>query len=356
MQDTGISILNFKIERETFTHPKLKELYNLEKLPLSTATVEFEAKGVNVAIINGFRRTITDEISNNALEVSPTGFNFALTTDKFILYEFVIKRISLIPLKLKISPKIVGNLVMRLDVYNDTTDIKYVYSGDMEIVKGDLKDEIFNPTFIIAQLNPGTRLVVDDIKIVSGIGRNHAKFMMARRAIYEHLDIEQYSKEETHNPGGKAVSFSGYKQSCLVANPKHHRFTSIFAATSENLDEINSVLIDTCENIKNRLRRVLSAMIGKDGFDNITYTEVKLNNNTSEGIIGMFDETFTISEIIKRSVYELFPNIINIGARNIKHDTKIEIRIVADGNIVNMVKTAIEYTINLIDAMQLGFK
>ena len=108
----SIEILNFKITRNEINSknvPELFELFHIEKLPLATAKVEFEIKNVSVSVINAFRRTITDEMVGNYMQLSEDSIS-PLTTDKFADHQFINNRINTIPLSYLISPEIIKNL------------------------------------------------------------------------------------------------------------------------------------------------------------------------------------------------------------------------------------------------------
>jgi DNA-directed RNA polymerase subunit L len=354
MEEAIVNISNLKFNRLEIVTDAIQELYGIKKLPMAETEVEFDVEGIPLQMINGFRRALTDEMVGYALDVESTDYDHALSTDEFVLQEFIINRLSNIPLRAKIPPKIIETLVLYLDVTNDGTSVKKVYAGDLRISSGILTEQIFNPTFMLCRLNPGKRVVLRNIRIKSGYGRDHAKYMVGRRAMYEHLDIEQYSKDDMIKPGGKAVDESGYKISCMVANPMKHRFKVTFPATGENLDEVRSLLIDACINIKDRLKSVLLIMDQKNNMGGMSYTVVKLKG-LEEGIIQIPGETYTIGEIIKKYVYILNPDIVIIGGKLIRHENKLEIKFTDTGDVTKLIVSAINYAINVISAMQKGF-
>ena len=204
-----IEILNFKINRNQITSenvPELFELFNIHTLPLATSKVEFEIKGISTSIINGIRRVITDEMSGHYLQLSEDSIS-SLTTDKFADHQFINSRLSTMPLRYLISPTIIKNLRLSIDITNTSSEQLFIHSGDL-IIEEDIDSKkhtttldypIFNPTFNLFSIQPGKRVVINNIYITSGLGKDFAGANIACNARYKHLDIEEYTKDETHS-------------------------------------------------------------------------------------------------------------------------------------------------------------
>jgi len=354
-----IELISLKITRKELDIPNMKKIIGVDKLPLANSYISMELKGIPTAYINAFRRVSIDEITNYALQV-PIDMDWKDTTDEFMLPQFVIQRISLIPLKPNIGSdynKILFNLI----VENTDTSVISVYSKDLKLISGKLSEPIFNPTFKICILQPGCKISIRNIYIGSGIGKDNAAFQRVRCGAYKHLDIPQYSTEETHNLNGKMADFSGYKISSMLANPKHHVYTCTIPATNNDPEEIKTIFIEVCNNIKERLRYILSHIESTSISSNINselnnqgieYSVYQLVDGIFEGILQINGETYTIGELIKKTIYDLIPDIINVNYVIILHDDKLRINIQYKEHITSMLVKVLKYAISIYDSLQ----
>ncbi len=357
---TTIELISFTINRKEISYkniPNIKKIIGIDELPLCNTYVSIELKGISTAYMNAFRRTSIDEMTGYALQV-PSNMDWRDTTDEFMLPQFVIQRISLIPLKLNIGNDF-NKIEFELVVENNTTSVLPVYSKDLKLVSGKLSEPIFNPTFKICILQPGRKIAIYGIYIGSGIGKDNTAFQRARCGSYKHLDIPQYERKETHEPGGKAVDYSGYKISSMESNPKHHLYTCTLVSTNEDKAEIKTLFIDVCINLKERLRYILSyieSTINNESFSQgIEYNVFQLTDGTFEGILQIINETHTIGELLKRTIYDLFPDIINVKYIIILHDDKLKITIQYKEHITSILVKSLKYCLATFDSLQQQF-
>jgi DNA-directed RNA polymerase subunit L len=353
---TSVKIARSEINADAI--PELRELFQLDRLPLGESRVVIELKGVPTAVVNALRRVVTDEIQGKALRVPENGFDTALTTELFMLPQFVNDRIAGLPLRPQIPAEMVDELQLQLDVANTRAEPLSVYAGDLEITKGSMPEALFNPTFKLCVLQPGKRIVIRGIHIATGRGRDNAAYQVARRAAYTHLDIPQYDEEDTHAQDGKAVDLSGYKVSSLVANPRHHRLTATILATSPNPAEVRSIFADACSNIKDRLRQV-SAAIEQSATtgsrsQGIQYTVVTLESGLREGLLLVPGETHTIGELLRRMVFEIAPDIAYVAYRIISHVNQLSFQIRHSDDVTDLLLRAIRHGISIYDEVQQG--
>lgn len=343
-----VEVLNVKIKRNRIDAarvPKLKEIFGLDELPLATCEVEIEINGVPTAVVNALRRTITDEMLGYALKVPADGYDTALTTDRFMIQQYVESQISLARLKPHISSELKRSLRLELDVHNDDVIPKVVYMGDLVPTSGVLPDDLFNPTTAIAIIQPGKRLVVKNIYISSGYGRDSSIYNVACRAAFTHLDIEQYSKQEQTEENGAAVEQSGYKLSSSVANPRHHLLTATLPAVNSNPKEVRTVFSDACIIIKEKLKLVLSSIEGMKVF---TTTQGK-----NEGSIQIMGESYTIGELVKRILFENNEDVY-VNYTVIPRDNKLVMKIRSQADIIEILSGAIHTAITIFDVIQQG--
>ena len=357
-------VASFKIDRKPLTSedvPKLQELFGLKSLPLSPAQVEIELKGVPTATVNALRRVLIDEMPGYALKVPVDGFNTELTTDPFMLPQFVNGRISGLRLRPQISGDTISTLRLKLDIANTGASPLSVFAGDLEITAGSMPEPLFNPTAKLAVLQPGKRIVIEGIYISTGYGRDNALYNVACRAAYTHLDIPQHSDAEMRDESGVAADSSGYKISSLLANPRHHRLTAILPATGPSSAEIRAVFADACANIKERLRLISTTVERRSeapsgGFAHrgVQYTVVKLEAGLSEGILQIPGETHTIGELLRRTVFELTPDISNVAYTIVAHENRLSFSVRHTDDATPILMRAIKHAIATFDTIQRG--
>lgn len=337
----SIEILNISIKRNTITAdavPELHEMFGINKLPLATAKISIEIKNVSVAVINALRRTITDEMLGYALMIPKGGYvikdmekrasSDKIITDKFMIEQFMSLNISSIRLKSQIPKDVIKELRLSLNVVNDGVDTKTIYSGDLRATQGSLPFDLFNPTSPIGFIQPNTCIDINDIYISSGYGRDSALYNVTCCAAYTHLDLEQYSHEEQHAEDGVAVEKSGYKKSCLIANPRHHQLSAIIPAIGENTIEAKNILVDACSVIREKLK-LISTTLEKTDITRKSVT-FKVIEGLNEGTLSIIGESYTIGNLLTRTIFDNYENVRvsfkvipteNILIINIQHPT-----------------------------------
>ncbi len=349
------------VRREIRAVAELRELFGIERLPVAQARVEIELKGVPTAVVNAFRRVVVDEMPGHVLKVPAGGFDTERTTDAFMLPQFVNGRISCVRLRPQIPADIAGGLRLRLDVSNRGATPLLVYAGDLEVAEGAMPEPLFNPTTELAVLQPGKRIVIAGIYISTGYGRDNGVYINACRGRFTHLDLEQHSDAETRLENGVAADWSGYKVSTLLADPRHHLLTAILPATTANLSEARAVFADACANVKERLRLIATtverrAEAPSGGFAHrgVQYSVLELEAGLSEGVLQAPGETHTIGELLRRTIYELTPDIANVAYTIISHENRLTLTIRHTDDVTRILTRAIHHAIATFDAIQRG--
>lgn len=355
----AVTVSNATVTRATLgdeAREALWELFQLRDLPLAQTRVSVDISGVPTAVVNGLRRAVCDEMPGRALVVgdpaAPDG-----TTDEFLLPEFVHQRVRLTPLRHGIPADVARDLVLGLDVTNHGAAPLSVYTGDFVVVAGAMPEPLFNPTIKLGVLQPGKRLVIEGVRIASGDGRNDAAYMVARRARFTHLDLEQWGDAETREEHGPAVDLSGYKTSCLVADPRSHRLTFELPAAADDPAGALSALGDACANIKERLRLVASTVrrAGEPWHRGAHYAEMALADGLAEGSLRVPGETSTLGEILRRAVFEREPGVANVSYVVVPHENALNFSLrLAGGDVTELLRGAIDAAIETFDAIQRG--
>lgn len=357
-----VEVSNLKITRFEVAVPELMELFGIKELPLAVAHAEIEVRNVSVAVINGLRRTLIDEMPGYALSMPPGGFDTSLTSEVFTLQGFLANRLACLRLRPQISADVFTDLRLKLDVSNPGAIPLTIFSGDLEVEAGSMTVPLFNPTTELTTLMPGKRLVVGGIQISSGFGRDNGVYNNACCGAFTHLDIPQFSAAEMREEGSSAAALSGYKVSSLVARPRWHRLLIDFPATSDDYkNEVRNHLIDACKNIKERLLLIATAIdrraeMPSSGFAHrgVQYTVVVLESGLSEGSLRVPNETHTIGEIIRSAIFELAPGISNIAYTIVSHENHLNLSARHTEDVTRIILDAIKYSIATFDAIQRG--
>lgn len=312
----GAAVTKFNVNvRKPNATDELEELFGIGELPLSEAEATVELRGVPTAVVNALRRVVTDEMVGYALKVSENGFKAERTTELYMLPQFVNQRIELMPLLQRPAAEAAArNLRIELNMTNTSASAITVYAGDLRVVSGQISEPIFNPTFEIATLQPGKCIVIEDIIISSGRGRDNAMFQVACCTSFRHLDIPQYTDDEMRLSSGAAADLSGYKTSCLVSDPRWHELRLTLPVTGmDPKGDVRSALEGACENIRARLRLVIAALEEPSGSTapagSMQFTVVSLEGGLVEAVLYAPGETHTIGELMRRAIFDVAPDV-----------------------------------------------
>lgn len=345
--------------------PKLKEIFDIDKLPMATARVAMEMKGIPTAMVNAFRRTLTDEMIGHTLQISDDGWNTQETTELFMLPHFVGMRISSIRLKCQIPSETIRTLKLGLDMVNASGAPLSVYAGDLVVKEGNMKETLFNPTYRIAVIQPGKRMVIDEIKIVTGVGKDNGLFNVTCCAAFRHLDLEEYTDDEIRQKDGVASNSSGYKQSSLISNPKHHLLTFDVPATGKDyVNDVFTLLKDCIITIRDRLQSILNAIDKSEGGDKdvsgsihksgIQHTCIKLESGLNESVLSVPNETYTIGELLRRYVYEIVPEISGVSYEVISHERRLVLTVRNGSDTTSILMNTIYYILEVLSELEVG--
>ena len=352
-----VSVTAARAELTSKAVPELWELFRLERLPLAPARVEIELRGVPTAVANALRRTVVDEMVGAALKTPPEGFDTELSTDGFVLPQFICGRLSCLRLRPQIPAAVTAALRLKLDVTNRTATPLSVYAGDLQVAEGTMPDPLFNPTSKLCVLQPGKRIVINGIFIATGYGRDNGVYNVACHGALRHLDLEQYAKADTHEKAGVALDSSGYKLSCLVADPRHHVVSATIPAAPADLAESRAVFADACANIKERLRLIATAIDRRADAGHrlgVQYTVVQLEEGLAEGVLQVPGETHTIGELLRRTVFDLAPDVAFVVYKLVAHENMMRFELRHTEDVTALLARAVQRAIATFDTIQRG--
>lgn len=292
-------------------NPKLAALI---PTTLTPSKVSVDIIGVSVAVANGLRRTCALEITGRAMRFAQEDL---ITNNPFILYDFVLDRISHIPIKQDVSEK----AEFKLHVENNTKTLMYVMSSDITPISGSSKP-IFNQTFPIATLQPGTHLTIKKIKIETGLGYVNSCFSLACSTVCVPLDQTPINLSD--NTGVR----SG------LANPRNHRISFI---TNGGIDG-KSILIRACVDIRERLRYTQSLLVDITTKDNMS-------------ILVINGESDTIGNLLLKTIVELSPDAVATYETNSTYRS-LTFKLKTQEEPERVIGNAIKYIIDVYDVIE----
>jgi DNA-directed RNA polymerase subunit L len=196
---------------------------------------------------------------------------------------------------------------------------------------------IFNPTFKIADLQPGKCIKIEGFKIESGTGL--AKFNACCGAVCIPLDIESESSDKLCDNS----KVSGYKLPSQLSNPLKHMIKFYIPAMYGDAPEVKSVITRAIVCLRNRLRNI--NLEDKDLY------KVFEKNGRHEAVLQLPKETMTIGNLIVQYLYELSGSNITSTATDGHHAEEVTINVVASEPPKAMIKKAIVRIIMELDAI-----
>ena len=342
--------------------PTIKKQF---RLPFAKEKVTIEMTGVPTAVANALRRILAGELRGKCMTFDNEMFDREKTTDPFMVdIDYVRTRIRMIPLCTQISESIIRDLRLALDVVNKTKTTMTIYAGDLVVTEGHLSKSIFNPTHEIGFLQPGCSLVINEIYIAQGFGNANAAFMVAARAALKPLDIEEYGVKATHKKGGSMIEQSGFKQSSLVANPRHFRVSAyIRAAPLDNGAASVSVLVDACDSIMSRLKFILGILDATRAQSSTasrrvasSFFHVAKTDSGVKGVLSISNETDTIGNLLARIISESVPKIKYVGYTCIPHEKSMTLTIEHDKDPSGILLAAVKLASAVFKALQQGIR
>lgn len=360
----NVAVANLAAACRIANAPELEELFGLKQFPFSEADVTVELHGVPTAVVNALRRAVTDEILGYALQVPAPpeggGFQADSTTELFMLPQFVNQRIELMVLHQSAAAKAAAaGVKFELNVANASAVPLTVYAGDLRVTAGNLPAPIFNPTFELATLQPGRTLVVTEIGIAAGRGRDHAMYQVACRGAFRHLDLPQHTEDEMRLETGIAADNSGYRVSCLVADPRSHELRFTLGAVTADCAEADAkaTIVAACENICARLRLVLGAIDSAAGaglpaaVGAMQYTTVALESGLTEATLSAPGETHTVGELLRRAVYDSAA-VSYVAYAVSSHEKRLTLTLRAAGDVAAVLAEATQMSIRTFDSIR----
>lgn len=268
------------------------------KFPLNALTVEVKIPNTYPQIANALIRAAVMETPHYALDVI---YESISKTDRDINTDLLTQNIALLPLRYGLTDKDIDGINMELNITNNGTDMMQVRAGDISFI-GSYKptSAIFMPTTQLIALGPGKRLVVKNIKIVRGMGIDHAKFATARDN-YRCMRIDDSSKPiipDLMNPNKRDYMIQ-FEVNCVLPN---------------STDIGRTILHNGCDTILHRLGIIRDIVESKE--------VIYLRQEKDRLELTVPGETHTIACLLERVIVTEYPNIrfisINVSDSGMK--------------------------------------
>lgn len=264
------------------------------KFPLNSLAVEIKIPNTYPQIANALARALAVETPHYALAVIYENIS---KTDRDINTDLLTENIALLPLRYGLTDKDIDGINMELNITNNGSDVMQVRAGDISFI-GSYKPSsaIFMPTTQLIALAPGRRLYVRNIKIVRGMGIDHAKFAVTRDN-YRCMRIDNGDgpiSPDLLNPDKRDYMIQ-FEVNCVLPN---------------STDIGRTILHNGCDTILHRLGIIKDIVESKD--------VVYLRQEKDRLELTVPAETNTIACLLERVIVAEFPNVkfISINVDN----------------------------------------
>jgi len=358
--------------------------------PLGQQELSFVLEGVPPSVSNAFQRVITQELPGYALHVDKSDFankREGLRVDPFMTPEFLQNRIQSIPLRFGLEPADVDGITFQIKVQNNTDSVTKVYTGDMKILKhgkplgGPLPLPFFNPSLVVAIIQPGYCLDIQGIEIVQDIGRLFSATSNAIRGRQVPLDIPEHPHELTHRGLDGIAQLSGYVPSTFTTFAMKHRVTVVIRAALKGSRRATRLPVDACNRILHSLRSIrgviergderraqteagmhnaadASGMQASDE-DNNSWIVQKIDSHSVggasskvQGVLQLRNETYTIIELLRVEISSLVPNLAHVSGEPRLETDSIQFKIHHHCSPDDLSKYLLQTVTNLVDLFQ----
>lgn len=285
-----------KALRETF---EMLGKDNIDFLPQNTQhKVEFIIKDSCTAFANALRRALIDE--TEVWSLSCDEFSSFKEYDKYMLSDFFRKQLEAIPISQ--DAKDYYDWEIEIDINNDTSETMPVFSSHIRVTNKKTKKEIdtkklWEQNIHLAYLQSGYALKVSNIQIKSGQGKIDGNaFSHVSNVLYDVLDC---------------------KDSCMVSMP-----TSFLLGydTHKNFDDPFEPIKKTLKYLQTRIEEIKTALPEK--INGVYHSDVfKITTEGDYTTFTIFQDTWTLANLISRYIFDLDPEITYITA-DIEHPDK----------------------------------
>ena len=353
------------------TFPGRKNLF-----PLCQQELEFVLDGVSPCISNAFQRVMTEEIPGFALhveitDVTPAHGSHGRPIDPFMAPEFLQRHIQNIPLRYGIEIADVEDITLTLDEHNPTDEAKEVYTGDLKFFKKGKPYKpplpFFNPTTVVALLQPNKGVLVENIRFVSSTARIFAGTASAVRGRQRPLDIPELPRERTHVGFQGDALKSGFDADTFTVQARKHLVGATVVAAIRGSRTAKNLPIAACHKILQGLRNIKAvvergeqmfetsagdfAALEGSGDDNNSWVVQGVGETTDasvhRGILQRKGETRALLQPVLEELNELVPDAVIIKIITSPDSNNIRLQLDIRGSPKDLSANVLQAVVNV---------
>jgi len=291
-----------------------------ELLPLVAQELTFDLEGAPETFGNCFRCALIADLEGYYL----TTDEGALASDalSFCKPDYITQRLRLVPLR-RGHPK-PSSLRFRLEVGNETDKTKTVYSGDLELTAGELTQPLFNNTIGLLDLQPGEKVVVEDITLARGRGKLNAAAAYAVRG-FSRPHREKLPHADVYGQPDGAGQRSGFATSSLTTPARGVTVGATFAAALPGSREGLRAPYEVATNLAGRLRTIKQVLNSDDSRAGSSW-QVTENGGVAKGLLRL-DEGVALVRMLAHEIATGVPDLQFVGVRRPDHGAGLTLQI-----------------------------
>lgn len=288
----------------------------------------FTVKNVNVSIINSIRRVILSDLPITVFDTDNKTIEISTNTSRFH-NEILKQRLGCIPIHIK-EKDIIDNLLIELDVDNDTDKLAYVTSSDFKIkditsgkyLTKEQTKKIFPPNQITKEFILFTRLrpkISNDIpgeqihlsaKLKIGTAKEDGMYNIASTCAYKNTEdkVEQHNQwqsiaEELEENGVSANKIEYQRKNWYTLQAKRYFIKDSFDFKLQSIGVYKNIEIlhMACDNIIQRLDQISQ----KCDSQSLQLNKDSSAMNDSVDIV-LKGEDYTIGKVIEYILHEQY--------------------------------------------------
>ena len=288
----------------------------------------FTIKNVNVSIINAIRRVILSDLPITVFDTDNKTIEILANTSRFH-NEILKQRLGCIPIHIK-EKDIIDNLLIELDVDNDTDKLAYVTTSDFKIkditsdkyLTKEQTKQIFPPNHITKEFILFTRLrpkISNDIpgeqihlsaKLKIGTAKEDGMYNIASTCAYKNTEdkVEQHNQwqsiaEELEENGVSANKIEYQRKNWYTLQAKRYFIKDSFDFRLQSIGVYKNIEIlhMACDNIIQRLDQISQ----KCDSQSLQLNKDSSAMNDSVDIV-LKGEDYTIGKVIEYILHEQY--------------------------------------------------
>lgn len=281
---------------------------------------EMEFHDINTAFVNGFRRILCNEIKVKCLYLDDNSPYYDCNDD-FMLIDYVINRIKMIPINQQIP-----DIKLYLDVANNTQELMLVKTSDLKTNSNVNLSKYIDQNITILQLQPGKHANIREITIASMYGHAFGGAKLTTNATQVPLDQTPIDLETR-----KGISSS-------VSNPRSHKLSFYTNGTMPS----KNIMAEACNAYREKLT-----------FTQSLLEDIKYRGD--DAILIIPGESDTVGNLLVKTITEQTDEYNSITYNVILDSRKVVVTLNTNGDAIQIFKNAIKHCLKQIEAVKKYF-